>query len=295
MADRMLGLLPFYHIYGIMIIMLQGLKICSTIVTLPKFHQNSFISALQEHKFTTIPLVPPLLKYINECDDVTREHLQSCHTVTCGAAPLSKSTAEEFNRKCGSFVHVCEGYGMTETLITHTTPKEGSKLGYCGKLLPHVQAKIADIDTGAALPPHEKGEIWMKTPCVNGWLHTGDVAVYDEDGYFSIVDRIKELIKVKGFQVSPSELEDVLLKHPAIADAGVIGIPHENHGEVPRAYIVKSKKASVTEKEINEYMKGLLAPYKQLLGGIKFVTDLPKNPTGKLLRRVLAETAAKEA
>ncbi|KAA0203564.1 hypothetical protein HAZT_HAZT002804 [Hyalella azteca] len=308
-AARLLGLIPFYHIYGIVSIMLKGLKISSTVVTLPRFQPSSFIRALQEHKaisgskifftnLTVMNLAPPLLKFLNESNDVKREFLQSCHTVGCGGAPLSTSSKEKFTNKFGDGTDLYEG-------------KIDRKLGRCGKLLPRVQAKIVDMDTGAALPPNGNGELCLKTPCMmkgyhnrpdatretideDGWLHTGDVAVHDEDGFFSIVDRIKELIKVKGFQVSPSEIENVLLKHPAIADAGVTGIPHEDYGEVPRAYIISSKGSSVTENEINNYMKEHLAPYKQLLGGIKFVTDLPKNPSGKLLRKVLAKTAEQE-
>ncbi|XP_018019407.2 4-coumarate--CoA ligase 3 [Hyalella azteca] len=310
-AARLLGLIPFYHIYGIVSIMLKGLKISSTVVTLPRFQPSSFIRALQEHKLTVMNLAPPLLKFLNESNDVKREFLQSCHTVGCGGAPLSTSSKEKFTNKFGDGTDLYEGFGMTECIITHGTPRIDRKLGRCGKLLPRVQAKIVDMDTGAALPPNGNGELCLKTPCMmkgyhnrpdatretideDGWLHTGDVAVHDEDGFFSIVDRIKELIKVKGFQVSPSEIENVLLKHPAIADAGVTGIPHEDYGEVPRAYIISSKGSSVTENEINNYMKEHLAPYKQLLGGIKFVTDLPKNPSGKLLRKVLAKTAEQE-
>ncbi|KAF2366204.1 AMP-binding enzyme C-terminal domain [Trinorchestia longiramus] len=309
--DRILGLLPFYHIYGILGIMLVGLKISSTIVTLPKFKEHTFVQAMKSHKFTTLPLVPPLIKLINENDDITPVELQSCHSIFCGAAPMSKSSAEKLYNKSGTLAKIREGYGMTEILITHSTPLERNKLGFCGQLLPHVQAKVVDINTGTALPPGERGELWINTPTMmagyhnrpdatkdtideDGWLHTGDIAVYDDDGFFSIVDRIKELIKVKALQVSPSELEDVLLKHPAIADAGVVGVPHDSHGEVPRAYIVRSKKASITEAEVSAYMKERLARHKQLLGGIKFVNDLPKNATGKLLRRELVQMAANE-
>ncbi|KAF2366205.1 AMP-dependent synthetase/ligase [Trinorchestia longiramus] len=309
--DRHLGLLPFFHIYGMMTIMLHGLKTSSTIITLPKFEQKGFVQTLKDHKLTILSLVPPLVKFINENEDVKSEDMQHCRFAFCGAAPVSKSSAEQFNTKCGGNVNIREGYGMTETLITHITPIADAKLGFCGRLLPHVEAKVVDTSTGVTLPSGERGELFIKTPSMmagyhnrpdatkdtideDGWLHTGDIAVYDDDGFFSIVDRIKELIKVKAFQVSPSELEDVLLKHPAIADAGVVGVPHDSHGEVPRAYIVRSKKASISEAEVSAYMKERMAPHKQLLGGIKFVNDLPKNATGKLLRRTLSEMAAKE-
>ncbi|KAK7074614.1 hypothetical protein SK128_002957 [Halocaridina rubra] len=199
---------------------------------------------------------------------------------------------------------------MTESLCTHMTPKDGERLGSCGKLVPYVSAKLVDLETGASLPPGKKGELCIKSPAMmsgyhknpeatketideDGWLHTGDVAVCDEDGYFTIVDRIKELIKVKGLQVSPSELEDLILGHPEVADVGVIGVADQLSGEVPRAYIVPKQK-SLTEKDIHSFLEDKVARHKKLAGGVRFVQELPKNATGKLLRRQLKNLATEE-
>ncbi|MPC69331.1 4-coumarate--CoA ligase-like 2 [Portunus trituberculatus] len=197
---------------------------------------------------------------------------------------------------------------MTETLGSHMTPLDDERLGYCGKVVPNVMAKVINAE-GEALPEGERGELCIKTPSVmtgyyknpkvtaqtidsEGWLHTGDVAIHT-DGFFSIVDRLKELIKVKGFQVSPSELEDVLLEHEGVADVAVIGVPDDRAGELPRAYIVRSS-SSCSEEDIHKFMKERAAEFKQLKGGVRFLDALPKNQTGKILKRELQEIAAKE-
>lgn len=312
--DVVMGLLPFYHIYGIQAIMAGGLSRASKLITLPNFQKNTFIKAIRDYKPTLMPTVPPILKFLVESREVTSEDLQYCHTVGCGAAPVSKATVERFQEKTkgNKEIFFQEGYGMTEILITHATPRTDPKIGFCGKLLPHTTARVVNTETGQAVPPGTKGELLVKTPCMmagyhnnpeataetidsDGWLHTGDIVVYQEDGFFSIVDRIKELIKCKGLQVAPSEVEDALLQLPGVADAGVVGVPHPRHGEVPRAYVVRSDRhPNLAEEELQQHLSQRLAPHKQLLGGVKFVEELPKNPTGKLLRRVLKQIAEKE-
>ncbi|KAK7084875.1 hypothetical protein SK128_003932 [Halocaridina rubra] len=185
------------------------------------------------------------------------------------------------------------------------TPISEEKIGSCGKLVSNVEAKIVDISTGATLPEGERGELCLKTPSImsyyhknpeataavidsEGWFHTGDIVIH-QDGFFSIVDRLKELIKVKSHQVSPSEIEEELLRHPGVMDAGVVGVPDDRSGELPRAYIVK--KGDTSAEDIMNFMKERVASVKQLKGGIRFVESLPKNPTGKMLRRVLQEMA----
>lgn len=165
------------------------------------------------------------------------------------------------------------------------------------------QAKIVNINdsTAKGLPANETGELWVRGPqnmlgyfqnqkatdemLVDGWIRTGDIAFYDDDGFFYITDRIKELIKVQGFQVPPAELEEILRSHPDILDAGVIGIPHEKHGEAPRAVVVRREGSSITEADVETFVAGKVVKYKHLKGGVQFVETIPKSATGKILRR----------
>ena len=208
-----------------------------------------------------------------------------------------------------SYVSLVQGYGMTEsspaTLIS--TP-ERNRPGSCGVLLPNTEALIVDTETQRPLGPgsENRGELWVRGPQVmkgyhnnpeataetldsDGWLHTGDIAYCDEDGFFFVVDRLKELIKVKGYQVAPAELEGLLLEMPEVADAAVIGIPSEREGEVPRAYVVRAKDSTITEEEVVSRMAEKTAAFKRLAGGVEFVDAIPKSASGKILRRVLRD------
>ncbi|XP_068240606.1 uncharacterized protein [Palaemon carinicauda] len=308
--EILMGLMPFFHIYGIMVFLISGLRQGAKIVTLPKFDPTTFISVLKMKKMTVLHTVPPLLQFIALSPEVTPEYLSQVNIVMCGAAPVPAMAATALKKKAGPNLRFQEAFAMTETLCTHMTPKGGEKIGYCGRLVPYAKAKIIDLKTGTSLPPGSKGELCIKAPSLmtgyhnnpeatkntideSGWLHTGDVAICDEDGYFSVVDRIKELIKVKGLQVAPSELEDILLDHPGVADVGVIGIPDDRAGEVPRAYIVPRQK-NLSGKEIQSFLENRVAPHKKLAGGVKFVEALPKSATGKLLRRELKKMAENE-
>ena len=200
---------------------------------------------------------------------------------------------------------------MTETgPCTHLGPLQGAKIGSIGHPISRTQAKVVDVETGEALGPNQTGELCVKGPQMmkgylknvkatedtiepSGWLHTGDIAYYDEDRHFYIVDRLKELIKVKGFQVSPSELEDLIRRHPAVADVAVIGVPDDYAGELPRAYVVKKPGTSMNEEELKSFLHSKVAPYKQLKGGVHFVESIPKSSTGKILRRELKAVAWK--
>ena len=213
-----------------------------------------------------------------------------------------------------------EGFGMTETSpLTHIQPEEGAVLGGCGCPVSNTIAKIIDVETGDLLEAGQSGELCVSGPqvmkgyynnieatkktIIDGWLHTGDIAVYDESKQFVIVDRLKELIKVKGlqvsdkylffiylqhniFQVSPSELEDLIRRHPGVLDVAVVGVPDERLGESPRAYVIR-KNANVSEESIIDYVAEKVAPHKKLGQGVMFVESLPKNQTGKILRREL--------
>ncbi|XP_042864137.1 4-coumarate--CoA ligase-like [Penaeus japonicus] len=303
-------LLPSYHIYGILPITLVGLAVGINVVTVPAFDPNTFVKTISSHKMSTLHLVPPLLNFLLHSPSVTAESMAHLEHIVIGAAPVSQSAAQNFKDKVNKQIFFQEGYGMTEVLLTHVVPSTVDEVGTCGQLLPNVQARVVDTVTGENLKANEDGEIWVKTPSMmqgyfqnpsataetidaEGWLHTGDVGHYDERGFFKIVDRTKELVKVKGLQVSPSELEDLLRQCPAVVDVGVVGVPHDRLGEAPRAYVVTSK--MVSEEIIHEFLEDKVAPHKKLVGGVCFVKELPKNATGKLLRRELRRMATEGA
>lgn len=308
--ETVLGMMPFFHAWGLYTVLncslLQGAKV----VTLPMFIPDLFLSSMVKHKVGVLHVVPPLIQFLVGHPDVTPNDLKSLRVVMCAAAPCPAPAAHALKEKAPNPLFFQEAYGMTETMPTHFTPLGGERLGSCGPLLPGVRARVMDLASDTPVGTDTPGELWVKAPGVmagyknnkeatqevftsDGWLKTGDVVTYDKDGYFYVVDRIKELIKVKGNQVSPSEIEAELCKLPGVADAGVVGIQDERAGEVPRAYVVRSD-AKLTEKEVEEFVAKRLAPHKQLAGGVCFVEELPKSPAGKLLRRHLQEKASQE-
>lgn len=303
--ETVMGLMPMFHAFGIYTVLncslLQGAKV----VTMPMFIPELFLPTLTKHKIGVLHVVPPIIQFLVGHPAVTSNDLASLRVVMCAAAPCPAPAAHALKEKAPQPVFFQEVYGMTETMPTHYTPLGHERLGSCGHLLPSARARVVGEDSTATLPPHTPGELWVKTPWVmdgyfnnpeatqeiftdDGWTKTGDIVTYDEDGYFYVVDRIKELIKVKGNQVSPSEVEGELCTIPGVADAGVVGVSDERAGEVPRAYIVRSN-PNLTEAAIQEAIAGKLAPHKHLKGGVVFVEELPKSPAGKLLRRVLKE------
>lgn len=305
--QTLMNVLPMFHIYGMMVGMMLGLQRKIRTVTLPKFDPQMFIDALREYKPSCLPLVPPIISFLAKSPLMKSNDFDSVDYVICGAAPVGPSICDAFMEKIHPHrVEFLEGYGMTETSpVTLFNPRKGAKIGTCGVVMPNTEAKIVDIDSGESLGPMQPGELWVRGPQVmkgyykneeatrstidaDGWLHTGDVAIYDENEYFSIIDRLKELIKVKGLQVSPSELENILLKHSGIQDAAVIGIPDERCGELPRAYIVRSN-ANLTEDEVAEFVEAQVAPHKAIKGGVEFVNAIPKTSTGKILHRTLRQ------
>lgn len=305
--QTLMNVLPMFHIYGMMVGMMLGLHRKIRTVTLPKFDPQMFIDALREYKPTCLPLVPPIISFLAKSPLMKSTDFDSVGYVICGAAPIGVTICDAFMKKIYPHrVDFLEGYGMTETSpVTLFNTRNGAKIGTCGIVMPNTEAKIVDIDSGESLGPMQPGELWVRGPQVmkgyfkneeatrstvdaDGWLHTGDVAIYDENEYFSIIDRLKELIKVKGLQVSPSELENILLKHSGIQDAAVIGIPDERCGELPRAYIVRSN-ANLTEDEVAEFVEAQVAPHKAIKGGVEFVSAIPKTSTGKILHRTLRQ------
>jgi len=298
-----IALLPFFHIYAMTTVMCLGLNYGAKLVTLPKFEPETYLKALQQYKPSCLAMVPPLVSFLATHPMVKSSYLSSVTTMTGGASSFGPALIEKFMDKCPNKVEFREGFGMTEsTPVVILQPGQNKILGSCGYPIPNTIAKIIDLETGAALGPMQDGELCVAGPqvmkgyynndkatkktIIKGWLHTGDIARYDENGQFYIVDRLKELIKVKGLQVAPSELEDLIRRHPGVNDVAVVGVPDERAGELPRAYVVR-KNRNVSEQSIIDYVAERAAPHKKLGAGVMFVETLPKNQTGKVLRREL--------
>uniref|UniRef100_A0A1B6DDZ7 Luciferin 4-monooxygenase n=1 Tax=Clastoptera arizonana TaxID=38151 RepID=A0A1B6DDZ7_9HEMI len=306
--ERVLSVLPFFHIYGCNGILNTSLVYGLHMISIPKFTPESYIECVLKYKPTVLFVVPSLLLFLASHPSVKSEHLTSIKEVTCGAAPATKSLIEKFKDKVGrNDIIIKQGYGMTETSpVTLFTPHgaPSSKEGSTGQLIKGTRAKVVSLTTGSVLGPHSSGELCIQGPQImkgylnneeatretideHGWLHTGDVAYYDEEGFFYIVDRTKELIKVKGNQVSPTELENIVIQMSGIADVAVVGIPDVLSGEIPRAFVVLRPGFHITEEEIIAFVEPKVAPYKKLAGGVRFLDMIPRNPAGKVLRNEL--------
>lgn len=302
--DTLICVLPLFHIYGLVVVLNMGLAKGVTIVTMPRFDLEQFLQIMQDYEVTLANVVPPIILALAKHPVVDNYDLSKLRTVFSGAAPLSEAIA----RTCAERLQcrIRQGYGMTETSpVTHMIPAASmsNELASIGPVAPATECKVIHLETGAELGVGEAGEICVRGPQVmkgylnraeatartidaDGWLHTGDIGRVDEDGYFFIVDRVKELIKYKGFQVAPAELEAVLLSHPAIADAAVIPSPDEEAGEVPKAFVVL--KSEITLDEIKNFVAKQVAPHKKIRL-IEAIEQIPKSASGKILRRVLVE------
>jgi acyl-CoA synthetase (AMP-forming)/AMP-acid ligase II len=302
--DVLIAVLPFFHIYGQTVIMNLGLRAGATIVTMPRFDLDQFLSLIAERDVTRAYVVPPIALALAKHPAVDGADLSSLELIMSGAAPLGSELASAVAERVGC--PVMQGYGLTETSpVTHLVPPAESvgRGGKIGKPLPDTEARVVDPETGEDA---DRGELWIRGPQVmkgylnnaeataatidgDGWLHTGDVAEVDADGHFEIVDRLKELIKYKGFQVPPAELEGLLLNHPQVQDAAVIGVPDDEAGELPKAFLVASDE--VSDEEIMDWVAGQVSPQKRVRL-VERVDEIPKSPSGKILRRVLAEREA---
>jgi acyl-CoA synthetase (AMP-forming)/AMP-acid ligase II len=305
-SETIVAVLPFFHIYGMQVLMNLGLSIGSTIVTMPRFELGQFLRLHQDYGATRAIVAPPMVLALAKDPLVDEYDVSRLTIVSSGAAPLSAELAREAEDRLGC--EVVQGYGMTELSPTsHRTPRGRSKPGSVGTPIPNTETMIVDPGSGEPVGVNESGEIWVRGPQVmlgylnnpsataatidaEGWLHTGDIGYIDEDGYLFIVDRLKELIKYKGFQVPPAELEAALLTHPAVADAAVIGVPDVDAGEVPVAFVQIRSGHDVSEDAIASYVASQVAHYKQVRK-VTFVEGIPKSPSGKILRRVLRDAA----
>lgn len=301
--DIMIAVLPFFHIYGMVCIMCSMLRSLATLVTMPRFDLPMFLDLLQKHKITRAYLVPPIVLALAKHPIVEQYDLSALEHITSGAAPLSEALAHACAERLKCIVK--QGYGMTEAspVTNMNSPSAPIKLASVGPIVANTEMKVISVESRQDLGENEIGELWFRGPQVmkgylnnkkatdealdtEGWLHTGDIGYIDADGYVYVVDRFKEFIKYRGYQVAPAELEGLLLEHPAVADAAVIPSPDEEAGEVPKAFVVK--KADVDANELIEFVAAKTAPYKKIRI-LEFIEEIPKSASGKILRRVLIE------
>jgi acyl-CoA synthetase (AMP-forming)/AMP-acid ligase II len=311
--DTLVGVLPYFHIYGQTVVLNLGLAKGSTIVNMARFDLDQLLEIIEGHGVTWLHVAPPVILAFATAPQVEGRDLTKIKLVISGAAPLDADLAGRAEARIGAPIR--QGYGMTElspvshksrlARVAETPP------GSVGALIPNTEARLVDPETGEDAAEGEEGEIWVRGPQVmmgylnnaeataetlveDGWLRTGDIGRIDENGFFFIVDRLKELIKYKGYQVPPAELEAVLVSHSKVKDAGVIGVPNEDGEEVPKACVVVDD--GVEGEELIAYVAERVAPYKRIRE-VEFVDEVPKSPSGKILRRVLREQhgAAKAA
>ncbi|MFC8871564.1 4-coumarate--CoA ligase family protein [Streptomyces sp. NPDC057148] len=307
-GERVLAVLPFFHIYGLTALVNAPLRLGATVVVLPRFDLEQFLAAIQNHRITGLYVAPPIVLALAKHPLVADYDLSSLKYVISAAAPLDANLAAACSRRLG-LPPVGQAYGMTELSPgTHVVPLDAmhdAPPGTVGKLIAGTEMRVVSLDDpGKDLPAGESGEILIRGPQVMkgylgrpdataamideaGWLHTGDVGHVDGDGWLFVVDRVKELIKYKGFQVAPAELEALLLTHPGIADAAVIGTYNDDGNEVPHAHVVRRPTApDLSAGEIMMYVAERVAPYKRVRQ-VTFIDGVPRAASGKILRREL--------
>ncbi|WP_197373830.1 4-coumarate--CoA ligase family protein [Mycolicibacterium baixiangningiae] len=314
--DRILAVLPFFHIYGMTVLLNAALHARAALVIMPSFDLTEFLANIADHRCTYAFIAPPVAVALAKHPLIDEYDLSSLQGIMSGAAPLDADLGHAVAERLGCAV--VQGYGMSElSPVSHVTPFDGgtelvgtvAPLASSGWTVPNSESRLTDPETGAEIDVPTSGmsatgELWFRGPNVmagylnnekatretiddDGWLHTGDLAQVDAHGCVYIVDRLKELIKYKGYQVPPAELEAVLLSHDAIADAAVIGVVDTESGEeVPKAFVVRQTDASLTEAEVMDFVAGQVAPYKKVRK-VEFIDAIPKSAAGKILRKDL--------
>ena len=299
----LVGVLPFFHIYGMVVVLNFGLMRGATVVTLPRFELEPFLKVLQDWPIAVAHIVPPIVVALAKHPSLDHYRLHHLQTIFCGAAPLGAAVADAVQQRLN--VTVKQGYGMTEASpVTHYTDyRSAQRGGSVGRLVPSTECRIVAVESGRDAAAGQPGEVWIRGPQVmkgylnnaeatartldgEGWLRTGDIGIVDDEGYLTIVDRLKELIKVKGYQVAPAELEALLLKHPRVADVAVIPVKDDECGEVPKAIVVP--RGDLTADEVIAFVNTQVAHYKRIRH-VAFSDAIPKSASGKILRRVLVE------
>jgi len=303
--DVMVNMAPLYHATGLSF-MIGVLGAGGTIVLMRKFELETWLALNERHRATFLFGPPPVVLAVTKSPLWPKFRLDSLRCMFCGAAPLGADLHEAFEQRTGLVLR--QGFGMTETTgptSINAEERARRKLGSCGYLFPSCEARVVDIADGRELGPCEAGEIWLRGPNImqgywnqpeanretfpgDRWMRTGDIGYFDADGCIFIVDRLKEFIKYKAYQVAPAELEDVLQSHPGVQDAAVIGAPDEAAGEIPMAFVVRKAGAAPDPNELMQYVAARVAPYKKIRA-VEFVSEIPKSPAGKILRRVLKE------
>ncbi|MCW3491045.1 long-chain-fatty-acid--CoA ligase [Dethiobacter alkaliphilus] len=304
--ERVMGVLPFFHVYGMTTALNFSNAVGGELILIPRFDVKTLLTELQKHKVTFFPGAPTIYVAVNNYPEVSKYDLTSIRACISGSAPLPVEVQQEFMRLSGNAALV-EGYGLSEASpVTHCNPlDEGNNIGSIGFPFPDTVAKVVDpADPSKEMPAGEVGELIVRGPQVmkgywnkpeetaqmikDGWLHTGDMARMDEQGYFYIADRIKDMIISGGFNIYPREVEEVLYEHPKVQEAAVVGIPDSYRGETVKAFLVLREGEEATEKEIRKYCEERLAKYK-IPRTLEFRSELPKSTIGKVLKRVLID------
>ncbi|PSQ77369.1 MAG: 4-coumarate--CoA ligase family protein, partial [Bacteroidetes bacterium QH_7_62_13] len=312
-GETTVGVLPFYHIYGMTIILSMALRCGATVVTMPRFDLEDFCGLVEEHGIESGYLVPPIILGLSKSPVVDEYDMSSLDSVTSGAAPLGKEVADTCADRLGCVVK--QGYGLTETSpVTHLTARDTDDpaVDSVGHAVPNTEFRVVEVETREEVDAGDRGELLIRGPQVmagylnrpdatdeaideDGWLHTGDIATVDQEGRVYIVDRVKELIKYKGHQVAPAELEALLQSHEKIADAAVIPSPDEEAGEVPKAFVVPAPgNDDLTAAQVMGHVAQRVAPQKKVRR-VAFTEEIPKTASGKILRRKLVERERAEA
>ncbi|MCO5590769.1 hypothetical protein L7F22_044744 [Adiantum nelumboides] len=314
--DVVLCVLPLIHIFSLNSVLLCSMRAGASVAIMQRFEVVSLLQFIQKHRVTVIAVVPPIVLAITKCATADQFDLTSIRKVLSGAAPMGQTLEDALRARLPNAA-IGQGYGMTEagpvlsmcsSFAKFPTPV---KPGSCGTVVRNAEMKVVDTETGASLPRNQAGEICIRgnqimkgylnnteataiTIDKGGWLHSGDVGFVDDDDEVFIVDRVKEIIKYKGYQVPPAELEAMLIGHPGIHDAAVVPEPDEAAGELPVAFVVRSNGSDISEAEIKQYIAKQVVFYKRICK-VYFTDVIPKSPTGKILRRELRRKLAEEA
>jgi len=299
--DTLIATAPFAHVMGFVVNASGALAAGTTLVTMTRFELEPFLELVERHRATVLVVAPPIMNALARHPAVDARDLSSLQLVVSGGAPLGAEVQRAVAERLG--VVTRQGWGLTETAATATAPDRERDVapGSVGRPMPSTELRVVDPVSGADLGPGEPGELWLRGPQVmagyrgrpdataamvddDAWLHTGDLGLVDDDGQVFVVDRLKELIKVRAHQVAPAELEALLATHPAVADVAVIGRPDADHGEVPVAVVVA--RTAIDGAELMAWVAERVAPYKRVRA-VRFTDGLPRTPAGKLLRRLI--------
>ncbi|XP_057486512.1 4-coumarate--CoA ligase-like 9 [Actinidia eriantha] len=300
---------PYFHMYGF-ICCVRAVAMGDGLVTMGRFDLRLMIKAIGDFRVSHLALAPPIVvAMVKEGDFMDGYDLSSLEAVVSGGAPLPIAVVERFKKRFPK-VQLTQGYGLTEStggVARMMGPNESQRFGASGRLMPYCQAKIVDVETGIGLPPFKQGEFWVRGPTImkgyvndkeatamildsEGWLRTGDICYFDSEGFVYVVDRLKELIKYKGYQIAPVELENLIQNHPDVIDAAVVPYPDEEAGQVPMAFVVRRPQSTIDETEVKDFVARQVAPYKKIRK-VSFIGSIPRSAPGKVLRKELIKLA----